>query len=222
MTKWMKHVVALAGASVLAVGAFFLSANALTEAETRTALVSWMKGDATVANPWLAVQDFVTERSVVAVDTFADLVGVADTRRVQGSLVYVRGHESATGSGGGLFYYAPTSSATTNTYAVSAAATAGRFIATGPHWYTASQDWDPPAVSNNVATSVLFTNFGTLPKPIQGDFVLVSHTAVLSTSTNLTLVALAATNTVVITLNNDSATEQDLGTGAVRIAWWKQ
>lgn len=198
------------------------ASKALTESETRTALAAWMKGDSIVPNPFTAVLDFVAENSLTVVDTYAALASVNGARRVDGSLVMVRGNLSSTGTGGGLYYYASASAASTNLHSSIANTSGGRFLALQPIRFAVQQDWDPPSVNTGVVAYFTFTNFLGLPQPVPGDVVMASHTAVLAASSNLLMSAsVNAASNVIVTITSGAAAI-DLGTGAVHVAYWKR
>lgn len=207
---WKKNLVVL---GAVAATSFGVSA-ALTEAGLRTALVNWMKGDATVQNPWTEIVDFITGNSVIVVDTFDALGSVSALGRSEGALVQTRGLTTAGDGGGATYAYSSTASTTTNTYSVRAASGGGRYTAITPVTLRATYVWDPSSFTSNqtVSTTVNLTGAEI------GDLVLVSHPYVGNQGT-LHLTGKATNGVISISLFNNGGAAVDVlnGTGKVAV-----
>lgn len=211
MNKTLKKNLVILGAVT---AASFGVSGALTESGLRTALANWMKGDATVVNPWMEVVDFITGSSVVVVDTFADLQSVSTRGRNEGSVVRTRGLSTAGDGGAADYVYSSTASTATNTYSVSVASGGGRYTAITPVILRATYIWDPGSIASNQTT---FTNV-TFAAVENGDLVLVSHPFIGNQGSSH-LTGKATNGLVNISFFNNSGAAIDvlIGTGKIAV-----
>lgn len=215
MKRYSKLVKTVSATLLLAVGAFL--GIAMTETEVRNAVSKWQTGDRVVQNPWTAVIDYVGDNAVPVVNTFYDLYAL--TGRADGAFVQTRGNLTVGGQGAGLYRYDGSSSATTNTYTVSASVQGGRWIAIKPPMFVVTQAWNLTSLTTNTSASVLVTNFGSLPAPAVGDFVLASHPG-LTNSGNL-ISAVVANGGIYAIAYNGGTSNLTLVSNTVRVAYWK-